>query len=165
MNGLIPDTRTYGLLKDLRFAVRGGRVPRWVKTIADLLRATAVIRTVPDGRVASGTFLFGRRNRIRRFARYVAKRTPAADALDIAIGHAVVVIVGVEIVGFAVFVDVRRAVGRGEGGLSAPVSQVLVDDAGLARLVDSGQDRVAVTLDAPVDITALAVAVAVVAVS
>jgi DegV family protein with EDD domain len=89
VNRLIPDTRTYGLLKDLRFAVRGGRVPRWVKTIADLLRATAVIRTVPDGRVASGTFLFGRRNRIKRFARYVAKRTPAADSLDIAIGHAV----------------------------------------------------------------------------
>jgi len=85
---LIPQTRTYGLLKDLRYAVRGGRVPRWVKTIADLLRATAIIRTVPDGRVASGTFLFGRRNRIRRFARYVATRTPAAAALDVAIGHA-----------------------------------------------------------------------------
>ncbi len=86
---LIPETRTYGLLKDLRFAVRGGRVPRWVKTIADLLRATAIIRTVPDGRVASGTFLFGRRNRIRRFARYVAGKTPAAASLDVAIGHAV----------------------------------------------------------------------------
>jgi DegV family protein with EDD domain len=89
VNKLIPDTRTYGLLKDLRFAVRGGRVPRWVKTIADLLRATAIIRTVPDGRVASGTFLFGRRNRINRFARYVARRTPPADSLDVAIGHAV----------------------------------------------------------------------------
>ncbi len=86
---LIPETRTYGLLKDLRFAVRGGRVPRWVKTIADLLRATAIIRTVPDGRVASGTFLFGRRNRIQRFARYVARLTPAAESLDVAIGHAV----------------------------------------------------------------------------
>jgi DegV family protein with EDD domain len=86
---LIPETRTYGLLKDLRFAVRGGRVPRWVKTIADLLRATAIIRTVPDGRVASGTFLFGRKNRVRRFARYVARKTPAAEALDVAIGHAV----------------------------------------------------------------------------
>jgi DegV family protein with EDD domain len=86
---LIPETRTYGLLKDLRFAVRGGRVPRWVKTIAELLRATAIIRTVPDGRVASGTFLFGRRNRIRRFARYVARKTPMAESLDVAIGHAV----------------------------------------------------------------------------
>jgi DegV family protein with EDD domain len=63
---LIPDTRTYGLLKDLRFAVRGGRVPRWVKTIAELLRATAIIRTVPDGRVASGTFLFGRNAQVVR---------------------------------------------------------------------------------------------------
>jgi DegV family protein with EDD domain len=86
---LIPETRTYGLLKDLRFAVRGGRVPRWVKSIAELLRATAIIRTVPDGRVASGTFLFGKKNRIRRFARYVARKTPPADSLDVAIGHAV----------------------------------------------------------------------------
>jgi DegV family protein with EDD domain len=85
---LIPDTRTYALLKDLRYPVRGGRVPGWVKTIADPLRATAIIRTVPDGRVASGTFLFGRKNRLRRFARYVARNTPQADSLDLAIGHA-----------------------------------------------------------------------------
>jgi len=32
-------------------------------------------------------FLFGRRNRIGRFARYVAKRTPPAKSLDVAIGH------------------------------------------------------------------------------
>jgi len=85
---LIPETRTYGLLKDLRYAVRGGRVPRWVKTLADLLQAKAIIHTVPDGRVASGSFLFGRRNRITRFARYVAKRTPAAESLNVAVGHA-----------------------------------------------------------------------------
>ena len=88
VKALIPDTRTYGLLHDLRYAVRGGRVPRWVKTIADLLRATAIIHTVPDGRVASGSFLFGRRHLIRRFARYVARHTPAATELDVAIGHA-----------------------------------------------------------------------------
>ena len=87
VRALIPETRTYGLLQDLRYAVRGGRVPGWVKTLADLLRANAVIHTVPDGRVASGSFLFGRRNRIGRFARYVAKRTPPAKSLDVAIGH------------------------------------------------------------------------------
>ena len=89
INQLIPETRTYAMLKDLRYAVRGGRVPRWVMTIADLLRATAIIRTVPDGRVASGTFLFGRKHRVRRFARFVARRTPPAPSLDVAIGHAV----------------------------------------------------------------------------
>ena len=89
VNELIPETRTYGLLKDLRFAVRGGRVPGWVKSIADLLRATVVIRTVPDGRVATGTFVFGRKNRIRKFARYVARLTPPAESLDVALAHAV----------------------------------------------------------------------------
>jgi DegV family protein with EDD domain len=88
VNKLIPATRTYGLLHDLKYAVRGGRVPGWVKVIADLLRATAIIHTVPDGRVASGTFLFGRKNRLRRFARYIARNTPPAEVLDVAIGHA-----------------------------------------------------------------------------
>ena len=78
VKSLIPDTRTYGMLHDLRYAVRGGRVPGWVKTLADLLGATAVIRTVPDGRVATGTFLFGGKNRVRKFARYVARCTPPA---------------------------------------------------------------------------------------
>jgi len=88
VQALIPETRTYGLLHDLRYAVRGGRVPHWVKSLADLLRANAIIHTVSDGRVASGSFLFGRRNRIRRFAGYVAKRTPPAESLDVAVGHA-----------------------------------------------------------------------------
>jgi len=88
VSSLLPDTKSYGMLSDLRFAVRGGRVPRWVKTIADLLRLTAIIYTVPDGRVASGRFLIGRRNRPRRFARWVAKRTPRDRPLTIAVAHA-----------------------------------------------------------------------------
>ena len=89
VKSLIPQTRTYGMLHDLRYAVRGGRVPAWVKTLADLLRATVVIRTVPDGRVATGTMLFGSRNRVRKFARYVARCTPPAESLDVAVAHAV----------------------------------------------------------------------------
>ena len=42
---MIPQTCTYGLLNDLRYAVRGGRVPRYIKTIADLLRLTAILST------------------------------------------------------------------------------------------------------------------------
>ncbi len=85
---MIPQTCTYGLLNDLRYAVRGGRVPRYIKTIADLLRLTAIIRTVPDGRVASGTFLFGSHSKLKRFARYVGRRTPRGRPLNVAVGHA-----------------------------------------------------------------------------
>ena len=86
---LIPVTLTFALVDDMRYAVRGGRIPGWVKTAGDLLRMTPVIRTVPDGRVATGTFLFGRRNKIRNFARYVARQVPYDGPYSVALGHAV----------------------------------------------------------------------------
>lgn len=85
----VPLTRTYALLNDLRYAVRGGRLPVWVKTVATLLRLTPIIATGPQGRIALSGFLFGKRNRVSRFARYVAKRAPEDQLLDIGIGHAV----------------------------------------------------------------------------
>ena len=88
ITSLIPETLTFALVKDLRYAVRGGRVPGYIKTIADLLRLTPVIRTVPVGRVATGGFLLGRRNRLQRFARYVAKKSATDQAMIVAIGHA-----------------------------------------------------------------------------
>ena len=44
-------TQTFAILNHLRFAVRGGRVPAWVKTVATVLGLTAIIRTKDDGRV------------------------------------------------------------------------------------------------------------------
>ena len=82
-------TKTYALLNDLRYAVRGGRVPGWVRTIADLLRLTPIICTKPDGRIALSGFLFGRNTPASRFARFVARRAPKSDRIDVAIGHAV----------------------------------------------------------------------------
>jgi DegV family protein with EDD domain len=85
---LIPETLTYALVKDFRYAVLGGRVPAWVKSIADLFRLTPVIRTVPDGRVATGGFLLGRSNRLPKFARHIAKHSANNSPLIVAIGHA-----------------------------------------------------------------------------
>jgi len=86
---LIPETLTFALVKDLRYVVRGGRIPGYIKTVADLLRLTPVIRTVPDGRIATASFLFGRRNRLQRFARYIARKSDTDSSLIVAIGHAV----------------------------------------------------------------------------
>ena len=82
-------TRTYALLNDLTYAVRGGRLPAWVRTVAGALRLTPIIGTKPDGKIALSGFLFGRGDRARRFARFVARRTPEGDAVDVAVGHAV----------------------------------------------------------------------------
>ena len=66
VNDLIPRTHTYGMLSDLRYAVRGGRVPPWVGTVANALNLTPFIRATSDGRIAPSGFAFGRRNIVAR---------------------------------------------------------------------------------------------------
>jgi DegV family protein with EDD domain len=88
VEALIPQTKTYGVLHDMTYAVRGGRLPRWVKTVAALLHVTPFIRTTSDGRIAASGFAFGKRNRVRKFAKHVARRARSAGALSVAIGHA-----------------------------------------------------------------------------
>jgi DegV family protein with EDD domain len=85
----VPKTRTFALLKDLRYAVRGGRLPQWVKTAADIMRVTPVICVRPDGRIGLGGCLLGRRNRIAKFARFIASHVKDGEAVEIGIGQAV----------------------------------------------------------------------------
>ncbi len=83
----IPETRTFAVVSDMRYAVRGGRLPPWVKTLADLLRLIPVICTTRRGKVSLSGFLVGRHSRVERFARHVARRAPRGP-LEIGIGHA-----------------------------------------------------------------------------
>lgn len=84
----VSKTTSYVILKDLRYAVRGGRLPAWVKAMADLLRMTPIIYTTSEGTLKLSGCLFGRRRLIQRFARHVAKRAPAGP-VEIGIGHAI----------------------------------------------------------------------------
>lgn len=88
VNELIPKTRTFGVLRDMSYAVRGGRVPAWVRTIATLLHITPFIRATSDGRIAPSGFAFGRRNTTRKFARSLVRHARGLGPLTIAIGHA-----------------------------------------------------------------------------
>lgn len=83
----IPDTVSFAIVKDLTWAVRGGRVPRSRKLVADLLRITPVLRTTADGRVSSGGIIPGRRRPLKRFARYIRKHAPDGE-LEFLVGHA-----------------------------------------------------------------------------
>lgn len=88
LDDAIARTRVFGLLGDLRYAVRGGRVPRSKKWIADLLRLDPVLTAFPDGRITSGGVLFGRRRRIEKFARFIVRRSRSGIRYRIGIGHA-----------------------------------------------------------------------------
>lgn len=82
------ETHTFALVRDLRYAVRGGRVPASRKWLADLFRITPVLRTEPDGRISARGILVGRGRRLAKFARHIAARSALDAPLRIAIGHA-----------------------------------------------------------------------------
>ncbi len=88
MEKVISRTRTFGLLQDMRYAVRGGRVPRYRKVIADMFRLNPVLTNFPDGRIAAGGFIFGRHRSVERFARFIAARTDVGKTYRIGVGHA-----------------------------------------------------------------------------
>ena len=84
----IAETHSFALVKDLTYAVRGGRVPASRKMFADLLRLNPILRTTPNGEVSSSGVLIGHRNLLSRFARYIARRLPGNADLRMSIGHA-----------------------------------------------------------------------------
>lgn len=89
VEALASETHTYALLGDLRYSVRGGRIPSWVKTVADLFRITPLIWKTADGRIVTRGFFLGRRNRIRKFAARIAHYVSQYETVNVAIGHAV----------------------------------------------------------------------------
>ncbi len=88
LDAQIPRTRAFALVRDLSFAVKGGRVPGYVKPVADVLRISPIIRTFPDGRVTNGGFLLGRKRRVSNFTQYVIKHSVIHGPMHVAIGHA-----------------------------------------------------------------------------
>ena len=81
-------TRTWGCLATLEYAVRGGRVPAWIRPIADALGLVPVLMVKPGGRLGFGGALLGRRNLYRRYGRMLRRRLDPARRWRIGIAHA-----------------------------------------------------------------------------
>jgi uncharacterized protein len=84
----IAGTRTWALLGSLDHAVRGGRVSPSSRLLARLLRLEPILATFPDGRLRMGGFLLGRHDRVRRFARWLARRAGGVEGSRLAVAHA-----------------------------------------------------------------------------
>jgi DegV family protein with EDD domain len=85
---IISLTQTFGLVGSLSYAVRGGRVPGWVRTAADALRIMPVLHSTVDGGIKGSGVLFGRRNLKEKFARYIVRRMSRDRRYRLLIGHA-----------------------------------------------------------------------------
>jgi hypothetical protein len=84
---MLPRTRTFGLVGSLEYSVRGGRVPRWIKNVADTLGLMPVLHN-RDGKVTAGGVLFGRKNLREKFARHVRRRMRSDRKYRVLVGHA-----------------------------------------------------------------------------
>ena len=80
-------TRTWGMIPDLTSAVRGGRVPKSKKMLADLLHVTPLLAAFPDGRIKSCGVLWGRSNLTDKFAHYLARQADYGQRYRILVGH------------------------------------------------------------------------------
>ncbi len=81
-------TTTLALLSRLDYAVRGGRVPKIVKPIADFLRLAPILVVRPDGQVKVGSALFGRHDLARRFAARMRRELQPGERYRVWVGHA-----------------------------------------------------------------------------
>jgi len=81
------ETEIYLLLHDLSYAVRGGRLPSKVKTIADLFRLTPIL-TAKKGKLKLAGVLFGKGHVISKFSRYLDKKISLEKNYRMLIAHA-----------------------------------------------------------------------------
>jgi len=81
------DTEIYLLLHDLSYAVKGGRLPSKVKTIADLFRLTPIL-TARKGKLKPAGVLFGKRHVISKFSRFLDKKISSEHHYRMLVAHA-----------------------------------------------------------------------------
>lgn len=80
-------SRSYAVLRDLSFGVRGGRLPAAVKMLADWLRLTPVIANQEDGTVGIAGVVFSRRRLLPGFARWLARRLDPNIRYELVVAH------------------------------------------------------------------------------
>jgi len=86
INDIIPKTTIYVAIYDLIYPVRGGRLKKSVKMIADLLRIRPVL-TAKDGLIDKAGILLGTKNLERKFAMFIRKKLDKNKEYRVQIGH------------------------------------------------------------------------------
>ena len=81
-------TRTFALITDLSYAVRGGRVHPAVHQLARLLGIHPILHAPGNGKVGPGGFIFSGKGRLKRFIRYLSRQLDPDTRYRIGVAHA-----------------------------------------------------------------------------
>ena len=84
---LVPQTVTFAFPEDLGSAVRGGRVPAWLKSVTEALHVTPVLRA-KQGRLGLAGVSLGRGAGAPALARRVLRRMKKDTVYRVMIAHA-----------------------------------------------------------------------------
>jgi uncharacterized protein len=87
INNSIKNTKIYVLLHTLEYIVRGGRISKSKKTIADIMHAYPILTVDETGKIITDGKLFGKRNLYDRYLKYVEKKIPPNTQYRIGIVH------------------------------------------------------------------------------
>ena len=81
------DFRTYALIRDMSWGVRGGRIKPWMEAISRRLALNPVLTNSPQGQLVARGVIAGRRKVVARFGRYLLKRMEPDKVYRIMISH------------------------------------------------------------------------------
>ena len=85
---LIPLTRVIGIADELSSAVKGGRVPAWVKRVTEFLHLNPVLTASPEGKIGLGGFHAGRGASPRKLARTAVRKMDPGTMYRVMVAHA-----------------------------------------------------------------------------
>jgi len=85
---MVPRTRVLGIADDLRYAVKGGRVPGWIQRLCGFLRLNPVLTATREGKMGLAGFHFGRRADPDQLARSALRKMQPGSMYRVLIAHA-----------------------------------------------------------------------------
>ncbi len=74
-------------LKDLSYIVKGGRIPKFVKTIADILHIRPILAVDGTGKLGPSGILYGKKNIAQKLGKVVLNKLDNQKEYIISVGH------------------------------------------------------------------------------
>ena len=88
IENIIEDTKVFTAVRDLSYSVKGGRVPKVVKTISDIFNFKPILTINDEGLIKPSGVYFGKKNVPEKFFKKILKKIDKTFQYNIAIGHA-----------------------------------------------------------------------------
>ncbi len=86
VKAIIPKTHVFIAVNDLKYAVKGGRLPKSIKILADIFRITPIL-TAKNGSIDKAAILWGKNNIENKFSKFIQRKMIKSERYIIQIGH------------------------------------------------------------------------------